>query len=260
MASMKSHTGNHSKNLAFTHCRGEEKDTRSSTSILEGQVPNILSNGTNLIRTQSDVNSRLGRTIQTRPLRNTRFSNLRFNSLPFHGTRLFNRLPKDVRNITGLPKMTFKRSLDSLLSHINDEPQLLQYSNSNQVQSNSLLHHKFPVTQSMREKHSDRKPMSLNAIKTSPHLGRASARPSLIRFLHSWRSFMAVFSSSVLSSPVSCFNTSVYRTACRPLFLLPLVGSHSTRLWASSSSCLTRCPDSLSLLSLIVCVTGGSFW
>ena len=114
-------------------------------SILEGQVPNILSNGTNLIKTQSDTNSRLGRTIQTRPLRNTRFSNLRFNSLPFHGARLFNRLPKDVRNITGLPKMTFKRSLDSLLSHINDEPQLLQYSNSNQVQSNFLLHHKFPV-------------------------------------------------------------------------------------------------------------------
>jgi len=45
-------------------------------SILEGQVPNILSNGTNLIKTQSDINSRLGRTIQTRPLRNTRFSNL----------------------------------------------------------------------------------------------------------------------------------------------------------------------------------------
>ena len=114
-------------------------------SILEGQVPNILSNGTNLIKTQSDINSRLGRTIQTRPLRNTRFSNLRFNSLPFHGARLFNRLPKDVRNITGLPKMTFKNSLDSLLSHINDEPQLLQYSNSNQVQSNSLLHQKFQV-------------------------------------------------------------------------------------------------------------------
>ena len=114
-------------------------------SILEGQVPNILSNGTNLIRTQSDINSRLARTIQTRPLRNTRFSNLRFNSLPFHGARLFNRLPKDVRNITCLPKMTFKRSFDSLLSHLNGEPQLLQYSNSNQFQSNSLLHRKFPV-------------------------------------------------------------------------------------------------------------------
>ena len=48
-------------------------------SIPEGQVPNILSNKINLTRTQSNINSRLGRTIQIRPLRNKRFSTLQFN-------------------------------------------------------------------------------------------------------------------------------------------------------------------------------------
>ena len=50
-------------------------------SILENQVPNIKSDGDVLIKVQSDANSRLGRTIQTKPLKNTRFGNLRFNYL-----------------------------------------------------------------------------------------------------------------------------------------------------------------------------------
>ena len=111
-------------------------------SILEGQVPNIKSNGQDLIKVQSEPSSRLGRTIQTRPLKNTRFANLRFNSLPFHGARLFNQLPKDVRNLTGCSKMTFKASIDNFLSTISDEPQILSCSNTlSQVSSNSLIDH-----------------------------------------------------------------------------------------------------------------------
>ena len=110
-------------------------------SILEKQVPNIQSNGGELIKIQSATDSRLGRTIQTRPLRNTRFGNLRFNSLPFHGARLFNRLPKDVRNMSQCPKIAFKTSIDTLLSKISDEPQILSSQISSQVTSNSLIHH-----------------------------------------------------------------------------------------------------------------------
>ena len=111
-------------------------------SILEGHAPNIKSNGQDLIKVQSEPSSRLGRTIQTRPLKNSRFANLRFNSLPFHGARLFNQLPKDVRNLTGCSKMTFKTSIDTLLSTISDEPQILSFSNtSSQVSSNSLINH-----------------------------------------------------------------------------------------------------------------------
>ena len=79
MASTKSHTNWQSlKELGLYSLqrRRERYQIIYLWSILEGQVPNILSNGTNLIKTQSDINSRLGRTIQTRPLRNTRFSNL----------------------------------------------------------------------------------------------------------------------------------------------------------------------------------------
>ena len=111
-------------------------------SILEGKVPNIVTNGHNLISVQSAASSRLGRTIQTKPLKDTRYGNLRFHSLPFHGARLFNQLPLDVRNLTGCSKDDFKASIDALLSKIADEPQILAAANiSSQVVSNSLLHH-----------------------------------------------------------------------------------------------------------------------
>ena len=117
-------------------------------SILEKQVPNIQSNGGELIKVQSTSDSRLGRTIQTRPLRNTRFGNLRFYSLPFHGARLFNSLPKDVRNMSQCPKTAFKSAIDTLLSKIDDEPRILLSQSSSQVSSNSLLHHLATVLSS----------------------------------------------------------------------------------------------------------------
>ena len=111
-------------------------------SILEGNVPNINTNGQNLIRVQSTASSRLGRTIQTKPLKDTRYGKLRFHSLPFHGARLFNQLPRNLRNLTNCPKEEFKSSIDALLSKIPDEPQILvAASMSSQVVSNSLLHH-----------------------------------------------------------------------------------------------------------------------
>ena len=127
----------------------------------------ILSNRNNLIRTQSDIHFHLGRTIQKKKtLRNTIFSNFQFNSLP---ESLFNRLSKDVCNITSWPnqaKMTFKCSLDSLLSHINDQPQLLQYS----IYPGSIKLSTAPqipspgTTQSMWGENPDQRSMSLNAI------------------------------------------------------------------------------------------------
>ena len=114
-------------------------------SIIEGKVPNIQSDGQNLIKVQSAISSRLGRTIQTRPLKNSRYANLRFHSLPFHGARLFNNLPKDVRNITGCPKIVFKASIDTLLANVCDEPKILSSNLSSQVSSNSLLHHLYPT-------------------------------------------------------------------------------------------------------------------
>lgn len=109
-------------------------------SIIEGMTPNIETSNDILVKVQSDTSSRLGRRISTRPLRNSRFSTLRFNSLPFNGARLFNSLPKSIRNTTECAKITFKVALDSYLWHIPDLPMMLPYSQSLQVASNSLLH------------------------------------------------------------------------------------------------------------------------
>ena len=114
-------------------------------SIIEQLVPNIESSDGNLIKIQSEVDSRTGRKIQTRPLGNSRFSTLRFNSLPFHGARLFNALPKHIRNLTGCAKITFNSALDSLLSKISDQPLIPHHNTSRQASPNSLVQFSLAV-------------------------------------------------------------------------------------------------------------------
>ena len=90
--------------------------------ILEGYAPNIYCNNQGLIRVQSALDSRRGRTIGTKALRSSsHFSTLRFKSLPFAGARLFNSLPKNIRNITGCSKITFKNNFDTYLKTIPDQ-------------------------------------------------------------------------------------------------------------------------------------------
>ncbi len=92
-------------------------------SIIESHVPNISDNTNGeLIRVQSTIQSRRGRTIATKVLRNTRYASLRFNSLPFAGARLFNALPKSLRNATCCSKMVFKSNLDDFLNKLPDMP------------------------------------------------------------------------------------------------------------------------------------------
>ena len=147
MAFTKSHTGNHSKNLAFTHCRGEEKDTRSSTSGQSWKARCQTSCPTE--PTWSRPNQ-MSIPVLAEPYRQDHWET---QDSPTSDSILCHSMGQDCSTdflkmcaiSQASQKMAFKSSLDSLLSHINDEPQLLQYSNSNQVQSNSLLHHKFPV-------------------------------------------------------------------------------------------------------------------
>ena len=115
-------------------------------SIIKSLVPNIANNETgDLIRVQSAIQSRRGRMISTKVLGSSRFSTLRFNSLPFSGARLFNALPKHVRNLTECSKIAFKYQLDKCLSKIPDHPLLSCAHIPAQVSSNSLSIQRAPT-------------------------------------------------------------------------------------------------------------------
>ena len=60
----------------------------------------------------------------------------RDSSLVVHGSKLFNVLPKCVRNITNCSVLEFKRKLDDYISRIPDHPSV---SGSTNVNSNSLV-------------------------------------------------------------------------------------------------------------------------
>ena len=56
------------------------------------------------------------------------------------GTKLFNAIPKSIRNLSDVDVLTFKKKLDEFLSSIADEPQSPGYTARRRADSNSLLH------------------------------------------------------------------------------------------------------------------------
>ena len=108
-------------------------------SIIESKVPNITTaSGSQLITTQSEPDSRRGRMIHIPLVKRSRYSTLRYHSLPFHGARLFNKMPSELRNLTNVSKDIFKSNLDNFLKTIPDEPLILRYTQFRQAPSNSL--------------------------------------------------------------------------------------------------------------------------
>ena len=65
---------------------------------------------------------------------------LKHVTLPVRGQKLFNTLPRDIRNMTGCKMDMFKRRLDKYMSTIPDEPQVLGYTAQRRADSNSVLH------------------------------------------------------------------------------------------------------------------------
>ena len=109
-------------------------------SILESKVPNILTaTGLPMVTTQSAVDSRRGRTILIPHVKRSRYSTLRYHSLPIYGARLFNAMPSDLRSLTNVSKDTFKTFLDKILRTIPDEPLILRYTQFRKAPSNSLI-------------------------------------------------------------------------------------------------------------------------
>ena len=105
--------------------------------ILEGISPNC-----GIQETHSD---RRGREVQVPKVKgNGKFQTIREGTFQIHGAKLFNSLPKSVRNITRTSVDEFKVALDKFLQTIPDEPKLPGYipSACNQVTaspSNSII-------------------------------------------------------------------------------------------------------------------------
>ena len=64
---------------------------------------------------------------------------VRDSSLTVHGAKLFNCLPKALRNSTNCSLPEFKAKLDDFLSHIPDEPLVHGYTRNRSAASNSLI-------------------------------------------------------------------------------------------------------------------------
>ena len=65
---------------------------------------------------------------------------LREASLAYQGAKLFNALPKDVRELKNVPLAKFKSALDAFLSKVPDEPQIAGYTAGRRTSSNCVYH------------------------------------------------------------------------------------------------------------------------
>lgn len=108
--------------------------------ILEDLVPNISHGDNGGIR--NICSPRNGRTciLPTLSRSSKQLAKLREASLSYHGSQLFNALPKEIRNITGCSVNVFKSALDSYLNNIDDKPLVTGYTASRITVSNSLIH------------------------------------------------------------------------------------------------------------------------
>ena len=107
--------------------------------ILEGSVPNISEAPS---RITASWNSRRGRSCKVPnvlPSATHRIQGIRRASLGIKGPRLFNCLPKCLRNLTGVSTGVFKSKLDKYLKSLPDEPLIPGYTRYRLVDSNSIL-------------------------------------------------------------------------------------------------------------------------
>jgi len=124
--------------------------------ILEQQVPNISCEGNSGIQKLRMDNTRNGRTCQLPTQINSasaKTRHLREGSFTHHGSKLFNALPKDLRNLTNCSLPIFKSRLDKYLQQIDDKPLVRGYTAGRQAVSNSLTaviphHNRQPGTPS----------------------------------------------------------------------------------------------------------------
>ena len=106
--------------------------------ILENKVKN-LENEPIMPKTSSE--SRNGRTCKIPQLTSHQGTalTLQENTFKIRGPKLFNAMPKEIRNITGVNTDTFKKHLDKWLTKVPDEPGFPGYRSQRRAPSNSIL-------------------------------------------------------------------------------------------------------------------------
>ena len=106
--------------------------------ILENLAPNFTVN-----RVESRFSERRGRQCVIPPISShmcpSIVRNAREASFPIRGPRLFNSLPKHLRNISGVSVDSFKRRLDKFLATVPDQPTVDGYYGMRAANSNSLI-------------------------------------------------------------------------------------------------------------------------
>ena len=107
--------------------------------IIENMTPNFNDPERGGIKV--NLNPRRGRTC-TIPGINRQVSaaiqRIRYSSFAIRGPKLFNSLPKELRNTTGCPLDFFKMKLDKYLKYVPDEPLVVGYTMYRRAESNSL--------------------------------------------------------------------------------------------------------------------------
>ena len=108
-------------------------------SILEGLVPNIAAE--HEIEAKgifSYFNERQGRKCFVPLIKRSPFQRQVYASIRMQGPKLFNCLPKDLRNVTNCKKAVFKQKLDKYLNTVPDEPLVAGYTNLRRTETNSI--------------------------------------------------------------------------------------------------------------------------
>ena len=100
--------------------------------VLENLVPNV----NNKIKSKDHI--RLGRMCLFDYHRSDA-QKFREGSFTVNGPRLFNSIPKSIRNLKGVPLSNFKRALDAYLTQVPDEPQLPGYTERRRANTNELF-------------------------------------------------------------------------------------------------------------------------
>ena len=106
--------------------------------MIEGLVPNLDSNGA----IEQTINERQGRKCR---LKNNvmnslpRIRTLRDGSFSANAVKLFNSIPKEIRNATNCNVDSFKSQLDDFLKSVPDEPQIPGMTRYRRADSNSIV-------------------------------------------------------------------------------------------------------------------------